>query len=166
MKKLFILFSILFLITSCEVDFAEPNFNFDEQTINTCGDVLVLFKINENETLILETEINNLNNIFFTTAIDQESYFLNDKISYRIFNANVTSDYFCQNIPPTVPIPINEWVGSGTLVVSNTISNNNDGTFTYTAIFTINNMVLKNSNGNEIIYETYNFSSKTGTFTN
>ena len=42
---------------------------------------------------------------------------------YRTFDANVTgSTYFCQDVPPISPNVINEWKGSGILLVSTSLT--------------------------------------------
>lgn len=167
MKKIVCLFIIIFLIQSCnDGDFDIPSFNFDGKTINNCGDELVLYKLNESEALILETGISNTSNVFFTTARENQEYNLSDQIIYRIFNNNIDTDYFCQDIPPSTPIVNKEWNGSGTLIVTNTITDIGDGTSNYVTNFTINNLSLTSSNDNAIIFESYDFETKTGSFTN
>lgn len=167
MKKIVRFFIIIFLIQSCnDGDFDIPSFDFEGKAINNCGNELVLFKLNESEVLILETGINNTSNVFFTTARENQEYNLNDKIIYRIFNDNINTDYFCQDIPPSTPIVNKEWEGSGTLIVTNTITDNNDGTSNYVTNFTISNLNLTSSSGNTLIFESYDFETKTGSFTN
>jgi hypothetical protein len=152
------------LLLSCnDGDFETPSFNFEDVSIENCGN-LILYKINGSETLILELNENNFDNVFFHTEKDNVSYNLTDKIYYRTYEADVPSTLFCNQIPPSIPKLNREWIGSGTLIVKNEITENSDNTFTYIATFTINDMVLTNDNGNSIIYDTYNFGSKTGTF--
>jgi hypothetical protein len=162
--RFFLILLTFTLILSCnDGDFETPSFNFEDASIENCGN-LILYKINGSETLILELNEDNTDNTFFHTEKDSISYNLSDKIYYRTYNDDVPSTLFCNQIPPSTPKLNREWIGSGTLIVKNEITENNDNTFTYIATFTINDMVLTNDNGNSIIYDTYNFGSKTGTF--
>ncbi len=117
MKKIFI-FLIAINIISCDdgnVDI--PEFDFSNSVINNCGD-LVLFKINGNETLVIELNQSNTDGVFFLTDWDETEFTLgSDAITYRTFDNAPTSSYFCQNIPPTTPSITNEWIGSGKLIV-------------------------------------------------
>lgn len=120
MKKIFMLLFVLSIILSCnDGDFDVPSFDFSDEVINDCGD-LVLFKINESEALIVELS----NNSIYTSSTSSLS--LNNTISYRIFNDNVSSSYFCNDIPPTLPTISDEWIGSGTLVVDNIITRDDE----------------------------------------
>jgi len=129
MKKLILLFFAFLFITSCDDgDFDVPSFVFGTN-VNNCGD-LILFNISDssNEALILNLNEDNTDDLFFVTERTDESFDLNNRISYRIFNGNVGSSYFCQNIPPASPGIIEEWNGGGDLIVSNSITrNDNDG---------------------------------------
>jgi len=163
MKKILLL-SIFLLILSCDDgNFETPSFNFEDVSVNNCGNLL-LYKINDSEVLLLELDKDNTDNIFFTTPQDNVSIALNDRIYYRTYDANVPTDFFCNAVPPGTPKLNREWKGSGTLIVNNTITENDDGSFTYATTFVIENMILTNNNGNSIVYDTYNFGTKTGTF--
>jgi len=130
-KQLFV-FLLLIITLSCDdgnVDI--PEFDFSNDTINDCGE-LVLFKINENETLIIELNEDNTENSFFTQVRDNESFTLTESgaqtITYRTFDDKPTTGYFCQNIPPTSPNIINEWNGSGTLKVTTIMTEDDEDT--------------------------------------
>ncbi len=162
MKKIILLVFLILFFSCDDGNFEAPGFNFDQAPIENCGNLL-LFKINDSEALILELNIDNTDNIFFQTEHTSESFELTDKVYYRTYNANIPTDYFCSNIPPAEPTLTKEWKGSGTLIVNNTITEDN-GTFTYLATFTINDMTLTNSNGNSIVYDTYDFGSVSGSY--
>ena len=163
MKKIAFFGLLLFIISCNDGNFETPSFNFDDAAIENCGN-LVVYKINESEVLLLEINEDNTNDIYFKTPHENKAYNLNNTIYYRTYTENVPPNYFCNAIPPSTPKLENEWIGSGTLIINNTITDNNDGTFTYIATFTINDMVLENGNGNSIIYDTYDFGTKTGTY--
>ncbi len=121
MKQIFIFLSLIFLIACDDGNVDIPEFNFSNATIDDCG-ALVLFKINENETLIIELSGQNIDDTFLFQEHDSEVFSLvengSSTVIYRTFDAKPTASYFCQNIPPTSPLIINEWNGSGTLTIN------------------------------------------------
>ncbi len=127
MKKI-VAFFIFLLILSCDDGNSDfPEFNFDDQTINSCGDLL-LSKINGSEALVIELNVDNTStvNAFFTTVRENALFTLSEtgsnRLSYRTFDTEPTTSYFCQNIPPASPTIVNEWLGSGTLLVTTILS--------------------------------------------
>lgn len=131
MKQLFVFLFVIITLSCDDGNFDIPEFNFSNNTINDCGE-LVLFKINENETLIIELNEDNTDNAFFTQVRDNDSFPLTESgvqtIIYRTFDAQPTAGYFCQNIPPTSPNIINEWNGSGTLKVTTIMTEDDEDT--------------------------------------
>ena len=126
MKQISILFLALGLLSCDDGDLDTPEFNFEHVIINDCGDI-VLSKINGTEVLVIELDEDNTENAFLTEVReDGESFTLsesgNNTITYRTFDSEPSTDYFCQNIPPTSPTVINEWIGTGNLVVTTTLS--------------------------------------------
>ena len=123
MKKIFILLMVTFIFIQCDDgDFDVPSFVF-ENNIDYCGD-LIIHNIgqDDSEALILDLPItNSLDNTFFKTIWTNKEYNLTDKIYYRVFNDVIDSNYFCQEIPPSSPTIVNEWIGSGKLIINNSI---------------------------------------------
>ena len=131
MKKIILLVSFVLLTLSCDDgDFDVPSFLFGSN-VQKCGN-LILFNISDDskEALILNLTENDTD--FFGTARDNESFPLSNKISYRVFNSNVNSSYFCQDIPPSSPSIIENWNGSGTLIVNNVITKDDNDNVTET----------------------------------
>ena len=122
MKKLFLLLIVMLFLTQCDDgDFAEPTFVF-ENNIDYCGD-LIIHNIgkDDSEALILDLDIENTDNAFFKTEWDDKAYTLTNKIYYRVFDGAIDNGYFCQDVPPSSPTIVNQWIGSGKLIVNNTI---------------------------------------------
>lgn len=122
------LLCLISLLFSCDDgDFNVPSFDFDGLSINDCGD-LVLHKITSGstESLIIYLEEDNTNDIFFKTTITDKEYVISKggehSMFYRIFNGDVDANYFCQDIPSATPTVSEEWLGDGTLFITNTIS--------------------------------------------
>ncbi|MET2984154.1 hypothetical protein [Aureibaculum conchae] len=125
-----LLFFILLATLSCDDgNFDVPEFQFSSIDIDDCGDV-VLFKINENETLVIEIDPNLPDSLTFLTNEWKDKTFSvtetgTNKITYRTLAEKPTSSYFCQNIPPTSPAVVSEWTGTGTILV-NTVFTKDD----------------------------------------
>lgn len=126
--KNFKLLVFLALITACDDgDFNVPSFDFDNVPINNCGD-LVMTKISSSstESLILKLDVDNTDDIFFKTPLVNEVYTISESnehnFYYRIFNGTLDTDYFCQEIPPVEPTVSEQWIGSGELIINNTIT--------------------------------------------
>ncbi len=122
MKKLYV-FLLTFVVLACDDGNIDvPEFTFDGNP-TSCGD-LVLYKVNGSETLSLElTQSDN----FLITVREAQSITLTEDgantLIYRTFDANVTgANYFCQDIPPTTPNILNEWKGSGTLLITTSLT--------------------------------------------
>lgn len=122
MKRIFIVVTSLLLLIQCDDgDFDTPSFVFDNN-INNCGNMILYnIGVDNGEALILNTNESNVDNVFFKTAKTDKIINLDNRISYRIFNGSIGANYFCQDIPPSSPSVVNEWNGSGTLIVNNTI---------------------------------------------
>ncbi len=123
MKNLYLLLLVLVCCACDDGTFDIPSFTFDG-AISKCGD-LVLYKVNGSEAISLELS---QSDSFLTTVRETPTSIslIEDganTLIYRTFDANVTgSNYFCQDIPPTTPNVLNEWKGSGTLLVTTTLT--------------------------------------------
>tara|TARA_R110002073_G_scaffold139232_2_gene289331 strand:+ start:106474 stop:107340 length:867 start_codon:yes stop_codon:yes gene_type:complete len=121
MYKKILLFIIALSTLACnDGNIDVINFDFSDADINDCGDVL-LYKVNENETLIVQ--LDNVSDDFLTTVRTNQTITLSETgsntVIYRTLEDAVpSSGYFCQNVPPTTPKIISEWTGSGDLIVT------------------------------------------------
>ncbi|MCK0131113.1 hypothetical protein MWU59_06300 [Flavobacteriaceae bacterium F08102] len=125
MKKL-VVFTCLLLFFSCDDgNINIPVFSFDS-TVNTCGD-LTLFKINENEAIALEVDEDNTDNAFLNQERVDELVSVS-MISYRTFESEPNTSYFCQSIPPAKPLLIDEWTGTGNLYITTVLTQDDNDT--------------------------------------
>ena len=135
---MFFLGLVLALIACNDGDFERPIFDFEGSNISHCGD-LILHKLNSNKNaaLILQLDVDNDNNSFFTSVIENETYSItengNNKIFFRTFDDAIDSNYFCQDIPNAKPSVIENWVGNASLIVNNTLEYNDNDTVTQDA---------------------------------
>ncbi|MDT0606963.1 hypothetical protein [Croceitalea rosinachiae] len=111
-----LLFLLLISLCACDDgDLQIETLDFDSVNLNFCDDPIatssnILFKINDDETLILTLQSGVLNNgVIGTDTTTTESTVPNQsQVTYRIFSDNVTSTYFCGDIPPVTPTVIEE----------------------------------------------------------
>lgn len=126
MKKAFSLVIFLCLFSCDDGDLAIETVDFDSiTTVQTCGTVSatasnLLFKINGSEALILELPAGLIKNEISTEVITSEIS-TTTKLTYRIFNDDVSQAYFCNAIPPTSPTVSDEVLAvAGTIFITTT----------------------------------------------
>ncbi|MEH6680894.1 MAG: hypothetical protein V7724_10130 [Sediminicola sp.] len=111
MKRTF-LFVFLGLLLSCDDgDLQVETINFDDSAIDFCGTATtattLMFKINGDEALILTLQGGLLKNEATTDTIIS-TVPAQSKLSYRIFSGTVAKGYFCDALPPTDPVVLEE----------------------------------------------------------
>jgi len=103
-------------------DIIVTTFNFDDTNLLACGGPggYLFFKINTENTESLSLRLGTTNELF--TSSDTLVSVLNGTanfVNYRIFDGEVSSEYFCNEVPPTVPQVVIEYIansGSATLI--------------------------------------------------
>lgn len=150
-KYLLIGFSLLFL--GCDDGNLQiETVDFDSITnVQTCGTISttaanVLFKINGDESLILELPSGLLKNEVTTTDIES-TVPSSSKISYRIFSDNVSNAYFCDSPPPLTPTVIEEIEAQAGSVLITTTSTDN---ITFTHTIRLSGISFVNEDGSRI----------------
>lgn len=102
----------LFFLSCDDGDIQIEAIDFDSATVQSCDASVttasrIFFKINQDEALILDLASNVLKNEVsantIISAVPAES-----KITYRIFSGDVAKNYFCDIIPPSTPIVVDE----------------------------------------------------------
>lgn len=154
MKKLFTLF-IAFTLFSCnDGDFDIPAFEFTD-TINSCGEYL-LYKTNSENT---EAIMLSLTNTQLGETAGDKTYSISTslKVTYRIFDEKIGTDYFCQEIPPATPIVLKELDAVEGDIIITTIEIKEDGIVTgYKYEISISNLLFLDNN-ERIYFETFDF---------
>lgn len=160
MQRLVTIFLFIGLVSCNDGDFEVPSFDFDE-TINKCG-TYVLYRTNDSQTeaFILQLDLNAIPQEVGTNSIAISA----TNCNYRIFDTEVSADYFCSDVPPVSPVVIRNWeavAGANNEIQINTSALLDDDGITINAYehqIVLYNLTLE-SNGEEIIYETYEFGS-------
>ena len=124
MKHLFVLCIFALLLSCDDGDLQIDTIDFDSVDIEDCGDVAVgqsnvLFKINDDEALILVLPSGALKNEVSETTIASDVP-SGSTLTYRLFSDTVDDDYFCDEIPVTSPTVIDEIEAEGGSILINT----------------------------------------------
>jgi len=123
MKKL-ILFFVLFTGLSCnDGDLDISSFEFEDQ-VSICGTTqYTLYRLStgeQREALIVtltNQQIRKDEDIVVPVSVTENGDYT---VTYRLFEDQVTSDYFCAAVPPVEPKVQKDWRGvSGTIVIEN-----------------------------------------------
>lgn len=127
----FMLFAILFI--SCnDGDVIVTSFNFEAANLQACQGAtsIVFFKINTESNESLSLQIDTETDVF--TESDTLQFQLNETtnfLNYRTFDAPPSASYFCNNIPPTSPTVLQDYIatdGIANLAVA-AVFNDSDG---------------------------------------
>ena len=164
MKKFLLIVSIVFMFNSCDDgDITLESFNLSSASISKCSDKTFLYKINDNELLLLDISAvpytyDTTETVFPYTksyAIDNSSV----SVIYRLYNVTATSLTICSIIAPATPVVTNEWDATGgTIEVTTTQRFDTDGTtlLGYTHTFYLKNVNFSNES-NSFSFEEYLF---------
>ena len=134
MKNLTVLCFLALFYACNDGDLQIETIDFDSVGINTCESTVttsstVFFKLNSKESLILELQSGVLKNKssegVITSLVPSQS-----KLTYRVFSDNVTSDYFCNDIPTTTPLVVEEIEAEdGEILITTTLTEGTTDTF-------------------------------------
>ena len=115
MKKLIVLAASIFMLQACDDgDITLESFNFDEQIVRECTDNNLIFKINNDELLLINIPESSFANV---ETPDGSPRVVNisstNQIIYRIYSDNVNANNICSVIPPATPVVKKEWNATG-----------------------------------------------------
>jgi hypothetical protein len=154
MKKIIALLSLVFLFSCDDGDFDVPAFEFND-TVYNCdlnGSNYTLYRLSDTEALIITLTTTQIKNEISTSVISTNISASN--VIYRTFNADISADYFCEDIPPTTPTILSNWTGvSGTSnqILIETVEEFDDTATLIGYRHTISFQNLTIENGNETI---------------
>ncbi|WP_222984640.1 hypothetical protein [Flagellimonas meishanensis] len=130
---------IFCLAMSCgDGDLQIETIDFDSASVQFCDapqaeGTNLLFKLNASESLILELQSGVLNKGIVGEVITTESTVPGQsKLTYRIFDANVSTNYFCDELPPVSPLVLDEIEAQDGLVIIETRANEGSTNFVHT----------------------------------
>ncbi|TRZ43764.1 hypothetical protein [Robertkochia solimangrovi] len=135
MKKIFLSLSLLFFVACNDGDFTIEQLNFDDAPVETpCGSLL-LFKIGDGDNEALMIELQGESTDIFTSLPSEgntRTYTIDNssvKVLYRIFDGDVSTSYFCNDVPATTPKLSEEWYATGGTIqiVTSLVEDDDDG---------------------------------------
>lgn len=119
MKRFLAIFTALSIFSCDDGDLTLERLNFDDTAVETpCGELL-LFKIGESRKESLMIELSGETSDIFSSLPangNSRTYAINNssvKALYRVFDGDVGRSYFCNAIPPTAPLVVEEWYATG-----------------------------------------------------
>ena len=122
------------MLSCSDGDLQIETIDFDSASIEYCSNPVVnaknlMFKINDNEALILELQSGALNHgVVGDTVITESTVPNQSQVTYRVFSDGVDQDYFCDDIPVVNPRVIDEVVAEDGMVIIETMLAENDTT--------------------------------------
>lgn len=136
MKNVFTLLFVAVLLISCDDgDLIVTDFNFENKKLQWCGDSnsQLLFNINNeqvHEAIAFRFKLDTPTPQFFATEEGQTTIPLTseNQIIYRVFDGEVESAYFCNNVPPVSPKVTEEYrtTSGGEVLITTTVLNGTD----------------------------------------
>jgi hypothetical protein len=133
MKKYLSIFVISLFLTACnDGDVILTSFNFGDANLEFCGGPgdYVFFKINNQAAESIALQLGTTEVLFFESDTLEVNLDGNaNKVTYRSFDDIVMANYFCDNIPPTTPGVISNFIGTdglATLFIT-AVFDDNDG---------------------------------------
>lgn len=131
-KYLAILIISAFLVACNDGDVILTSFDFGDANLEFCGGPgdYVFFKINDQAAESIALQLGTTDELFLesdtlTVTLDGSA----NKVNYRTFSETVMANYFCDNIPPTTPEVLTDFLGAdgtATLFIT-TVLDDNDG---------------------------------------
>lgn len=114
MKKVFALL-LTFVILSCDDgDITLQSFAFESQTIQKCSDNNLIFKIKNEELLLIDIPESSFDNTVTPDGVPREVIINStNKIIYRKYSGNLSSTTICSILPPASPVVNKEWNATG-----------------------------------------------------
>ncbi|WP_298512760.1 hypothetical protein [uncultured Kordia sp.] len=162
MKKIVLLFVLAFTFFSCDdgdltLDEIDLTTSATVDACSTASGVTLLFKINSAETLILEVPNDLLINEVTEDTDTPRVSPLNSESScfYRSFESNITSGYFCDELPSDIAITLEYTAVSGSVevITEEVIEGTTLTGYKHTILLT--NVVFTGDNGQDVRYNEF-----------
>ncbi len=172
MKRVFSLLFLVLLLNGCDDgNLTLETIDFKDVATQTCTNNNIIYKLKENEALLLEipktifvnepSDFDSATGSYIPTVINIDNS--TNRVIYRFYNGTVATDNICNSIPPATPYVNNEWVAiSGKIeIITTTITQEGSiaGSTTisgYNHHITFKGITFDKGNGTQV-YETFDF---------
>ncbi|WP_136668177.1 hypothetical protein [Flavobacterium sp. H122] len=93
---------------SYRTDVVDLKFDYTAAVMQDCAGNNLIFKYNNNNALLLDIDPT----LYQHQTVGTKTALIGavNKVTYRVYNGNLNSSYFCQAIPPSSPTLTEEWV--------------------------------------------------------
>ena len=166
MKRVFSLLIFVLLLNGCDDgDLTLETIDFEDAETKSCSDNNIIYKLKENEALLLEipktTFENEPTDPESPTVIDIDNS--TNRVVYRFYNGTVAEDNICNTIPPATPYVSDQWTASSGKIEIATTTKTIPGTIAGSTVITgynhrivFKNITFAKTNGTQV-YETFVF---------
>ncbi|WP_320814102.1 hypothetical protein [Flavobacterium sp.] len=114
MKKAFALLLTVFMFSCDDGDVTLQSFAFESQSIQKCSDNNLIFKIKNDELLLVDIPESNFTNTVTPDGTPREVLINStNRIIYRKYSGNLSSTTICSILPPASPVVNKEWNATG-----------------------------------------------------
>jgi hypothetical protein len=160
MKKVFALLTCMLLFSCDDGDLKLESFVFENVTVQKCADNNLIFKIKNDELLLINTPETSFANEVTPDGTPREvAIGSTSQIIYRKYSENLTAATICSTIAPASPVVTKEWNASGGKILIET--NERFAADGITLIGYTHNIVFQNVSftnpENSFSFETYIF---------
>lgn len=160
MKKIVAFIVCVFLFSCDDGDITLQSFDFDGQSVQNCTDNNLIFKIKNDELLLINIPESNFVNVITPDDTPREvTINSSNSVIYRKYSGNLSSPTICSSLPPATPVVTKEWIATGgTILIETDERFDTDGTtlLGYTHNITFVNVSFSNSD-NTFSFTTYVF---------
>jgi len=163
MKKFFLFLFLVSALSCSDGDLDISSFEFEDE-VTLCGsDTYTLYRLSTNEqrealiVTLTSIQIRKDEDIVLPVPVTLTGQYT---VTYRLFDDQLTDNYFCSAVPPVEPNVLKDWRGvSGTIFVENQPIYDTDGeTITgWKHYIVLNDVVLKVDDQEIKLDETYLF---------
>lgn len=165
MKKIVSVLALIFVLNSCDDGgFSIDNFDFSNVTATDCNkgtNQFFLQYISGNEVLLIQiSEAEFFPNVI--TPLNQPrtaTISSTNRVLYRVYSDNVTSDQICTSIPPANPVVREEWIAVSGIINIETFANRSNNATTgesfitgYTHLVTLINANFEKASGEQQLF--------------
>ena len=166
MKRVFSLMIFILLLNGCDDgNLTLETIDFEDAETKSCSDNNIIYKLKENEALLLEIPKTE----FVNEPTDPDSPKVIDidnstyRVVYRFYDGAVAEDNICNTIPPAKPYTVDQWIASSGKIEIATTTNTTAGTIAGSTVITgynhrivFKNITFAKTNGTQV-YETFVF---------
>ena len=166
MKRVLSLLFFILLLNGCDDgNLTLETIDFEDAETKSCSDNNIIYKLKENEALLLEIDKsvfeNEPTNPSTPKVIDINNSSV--RVVYRFYDGVVVENNVCNTIPPAKPYVVDQWTATSGKIEITTTTNTTAGTIPgstvikgYNHLIVFKNITFAKTNGTQV-YESFTF---------